>query len=58
MTFLPSNDKLPSFLILCISLSISNGSIVSGVQPSSPNSIAKNVPCPLPVNANEPYKST
>ena len=34
------------------------GSIVSGCRPMSPSMIAESVPCPLPVNASDPYSVT
>ena len=34
------------------------GSTVSGASPISPSSTARSVPCPIPVSASEPYRST
>jgi len=58
MSRLPASRSRFIARISAIVLSITAGSIEAGSFPASPSNTARSVPCPNPVSANDPYRST
>ena len=54
----PASCRVPVSAIVASRPSTSSGRISSGWKPSRPSRIAVMVPCPCPVAASEPYRST